>query len=233
MSWLLPPHASTFGPDIDRIYYIILWITGITFVLTEVTLLYFLMKYRHKEGRKAAYIHGNVKAEIIWTIIPTLIVVGIAMMSKGVWDTIRNPALIPADAIPMIVTAKQFEWNVTYAGLDGRLGTGDDFEVRNQLHIPVDRPVVVHLRSEDVIHSFFLPDMRVKQDAVPGMETPVWFQATATGQFPLACAELCGLGHYSMDARLTVHSADEFAEWQSEQMAAAGVGPSSSLPGGL
>ncbi len=233
MSWLLPPHASTFGPDIDRIYYIILWITGITFVLTEVALLYFLVKYRHKEGRKAAYIHGNVKAEIIWTVIPTLIVVGIALMSMGVWDTVRNPNSIPADAIPMIVTAKQFEWNVTYAGLDGRLGTGDDFDVRNQLHIPVDRPVVVHLRSDDVIHSFFLPDMRVKQDAVPGLETPVWFEATQTGEFPLACAELCGLGHYTMDARLTVHSAAEFADWQSEQMAAAGVGPTATQTGGF
>lgn len=233
MSWLLPPSVSTFGPDIDRIYYIILWITGITFVLTEVTLVYFLMRYRHKEGRKAAYMHGNVKAEIVWTVIPTLIVVGIALMSKGVWDTVRDPNRIPDDAIPVIVTAKQFEWNVTYAGLDGQLGTGDDFELRNQLHVPVNRPVVVHLRSEDVIHSFFLPDMRVKQDAVPGMETPVWFEATETGEFPLACAELCGLGHYTMDARLTVHSASEFADWQTEQMAAAGVGASSSLPGGL
>lgn len=219
MSWILPPNFSTYGDDIDRIYYIILWITGIVFVLTQVTLLYFLVKYRHQEGRKAEYIHGNVKAEVIWTAVPTVIVLGIALMSKPIWDQIRNPALIPDDAMEVIVTAKQFEWNVTYPGSDGQLGTNDDFDVRNQLHVPVDRAVVVLLRSDDVIHSFFLPDMRVKQDAVPGMETPVWFEATQAGEYPLACAELCGLGHYTMDARMTVHSADDFQAWQAEQIA--------------
>ena len=232
MSWLLPPTASTFGVDIDRIYYIILWITGIVFVLTEVTLVYFLVRYRHRDGRRAEYIHGNVKAEVIWTVIPALIVIGIALMSKGVWAEIRDPNLIPDGAVEMIVTAKQFEWNVTYAGPDGRLGTGDDFTVRNQLHVPVDQAVVVHLRSEDVIHSFFLPDMRVKQDAVPGMETPVWFQATKTGEYPLACAELCGLGHYTMDGRLTVHSQDEFRDWQAQQTAQATGGAQAGVPGG-
>jgi len=106
---------------------------------------------------------------------------------------------------------------VTYPGADGQLGTGDDFTVRNQLHVPVDTPVVVHLSSEDVIHSFFIPAFRVKQDAVPGMHIRVWFKAMETGEYELACAELCGLGHYRMRAAVTVHTADDYQRWLSEQ----------------
>jgi cytochrome c oxidase subunit 2 len=110
--------------------------------------------------------------------------------------------------------AKQFEWNVTYPGPDGRLGTEDDFVRRNQLHIPVGRVVHVHLGAEDVIHSFFLPEFRVKQDAVPGRRQPVWFEAMETGTYTLGCAELCGLGHYRMRGTVTVHEADAFDSWQ-------------------
>jgi cytochrome c oxidase subunit 2 len=218
-SWLMPETVSTFGPAIDSLYYVILWITGIVFFATEITLVYFLVKYRHKEGRKAEYIVGNHKAEVIWTITPFVIVVGLALYSKGLWDEIRDPSLIPADAYTIDVIAKQFEWNATYPGPDGQLGTGDDFVARNALHIPVDQPIRVNLQAEDVIHSFFLPEFRVKQDAVPGMNTPVWFEATRTGEFTLACAELCGLGHYRMKGSITVHSQAEFDAWLAGQQA--------------
>lgn len=212
-SWLMPESVSTFGPALDNLYYVILWITGIVFFATEITLVVFLVKYRHREGRKAAYIHGSNKAEVIWTVIPFIIVMALAIYSKGIWDEIRDPARIPPDAYEIDVTAKQFEWNVTYAGADGQLGTSDDFVSRNALHIPVDRPVRINLRAEDVIHSFFLPQFRVKQDAVPGMMTPVWFEATRTGEFTLACAELCGLGHYRMKGVVTVHTQADFQAW--------------------
>jgi len=221
MNWLLPESVSTFGPDIDRIYYLILWITGIVFVGTEALLLWFLFRYRHTEDRKAEYMHGSTKAEVIWTLTPFLVVLGIAFMSRGVWIDIRDPASIPDDAMPMIVSASQFEWNVTYPGPDGRLETDDDFTTRNELHVPVDRPVRVTLRSEDVLHSFFLPDLRVKQDAVPGKDIPVWFEATRAGEYELACAELCGLGHYRMAATVTVHSAESYQEWMSTEVSAA------------
>lgn len=221
MNWLLPETISTYGPEIDRIYYMILWITGIVFVLTEACLVYFLFRYRHKEGRKAAYVHGNAKAEVVWTVIPALIVLFIAFTSRDVWNQIRDPDRIPENAMPIRVTAKQFEWNAVYPGPDGELDTPDDLTSRNILHVPVDRPVVVLLNAEDVIHSFFLPALRVKQDAVPGMETPVWFEATETGEYVLACAELCGLGHYRMKGTLTVHSQADFQAWQAEQAARA------------
>jgi cytochrome c oxidase subunit II len=212
-SWMLPETVSTYGPAIDQMYYIILVITGVVFFLTEGLLIAFLVLYRHKDGRKAAYIHGSTKAEVIWTLTPFLIVMSIALASKSSWDLVKNPADFPADAMQVVVTAKQFEWNVTYAGADGRIGTADDFTSRNQLHVPVDRVVRVNLRSEDVIHSFFLPDFRLKQDAVPGKEISVWFEATRTGDFTLGCAELCGLGHYRMKGTVFVHTEADFQSW--------------------
>ncbi len=216
---MLPEPVSSFGGEIDSLYYLILWITGAIFVVVEVALIAFLVRYRHREGRKATYTHGSKKAEVVWTVIPFILVLYIAYASNDVWldAKLAERGLADEDAIPLKVTAKQFEWNVTYPGPDGRIDTGDDFVVRNQLHVPVGRPVRVDLASEDVIHSFFLPDLRVKQDAVPGMVIPVWFEATETGEYPLACAELCGLGHYRMSASLTVHEPEEYERWAAEE----------------
>lgn len=220
MEWILPPSASTFAGDIDFLYYVILVITGIAFVVVEVGILWFVIRYRARPGRRARYTHGSLRAEVIWTAIPAVTVVALGIMSGGVWNDIKGRSSVPADALPYRVTARQFEWNVTHPGPDGALDTDDDFTIRNQLHVPVGRPVVINLGSEDVIHSFFVPAFRVKQDAVPGMHIRVWFEATEVGAFELACAELCGLGHYRMGAMVTVHEATEFGEWQVNQAAA-------------
>jgi cytochrome c oxidase subunit 2 len=217
ISWMLPPGASTFARDIDWLYYLILIITGIAFVVVEAGLIWFLIKYRARPGRKAHYTHGNNTAEIIWTAIPAVTVVIIGLLSGGVWNNIKGRESVPANAIPYRVHAQQFEWNVTYPGPDGRFDTPDDFTRRNQLHVPVDRPVVVELTAEEVIHSFGIPAFRVKQDAVPGMRIRVWFQATAPGAYELGCAELCGLGHYKMRAIVTVHSQAEYERWLGQQ----------------
>ena len=214
-SWMLPDAFSTFSGDVDAIYYVILWITGVTFVLTEAVLIYLVIRYRHKEGRTVAYDHGNTKLEVVWTAATLFIVVGIGVLSKGAWDRMKID--MPAGAMEIIVTAKQYEWNVTYPGPDGALGTADDFEVLNQVHAPVDQPVWIHLRAEDVIHSLFLPEMRVKQDALPGRDIPVWFEATATGEYTLGCAELCGIGHTTMNGTLTIHTAADFQAWATAQ----------------
>lgn len=221
MGWILPPGASTFASDIDFIYYLILWITGIAFVVVEVGVIVFLVKYRARPGRKATYVEGSTTAEIIWTAVPAVTVVIIGLLSGGVWRAIKGRDSVPPNAIPYVADVKQFEWNFTYAGADGRLGTPDDFVVRNQLHIPVDQPVVLDLVAEDVIHSFFVPAFRVKQDAVPGLATRAWFEATETGEFEIACAELCGLGHYRMRAMVTVHTAEDFQRWVAQQAPAA------------
>ncbi len=225
MNWLLDPSVSTHGPGIDRLYYIILIITGVVFLVTQALLIGFLVRYRGREGRRAAYIHGSTRAEVMWTGATFVVVVVIALMSWGVWQDIKNPVRMPADAYEIVVTARQFEWNAVYAGPDGVHGTSDDFSLLNRLHIPVDRPIKIILRSEDVIHSFWVPDFRVKQDAVPGMETPVWFSVTEPGEYAIGCAELCGLGHYRMRGTVVVHPAAEYDAWNSSQVARGGEAP--------
>lgn len=228
-SWILDPSVSTYGPDIDRLYYIILGITGVIFVATQALLVWFLVRYRHREGQRAAYIHGSTRAEVLWTAGTFIIVLFLALYSRGLWAEIKDPARFPADALQVDVIAKQFEWNVTYPGADGQLETDDDFTVRNQLRVPVDSNIRITLRSEDVIHSFYVPEMRLKQDAVPGMDIPAWFQATTTGQYVIGCAELCGIQHYSMDASFYVHTAAEWQQWNAQQQRAAAGGAATSV----
>ncbi len=216
-SWLLPEGFSTVAADIDLIYYVILWITGVTFLITEVLLVYFVWRYRHKEGRVATFDHGSTKLEIAWTLVPLVIVIGIGIASKGVWDTVKREA--PEGGLELIVTAKQFEWTVTYPGPDGALGTADDFTTLNALHAPEDLPVVLTLRSEDVLHSFFIPAFRIKQDAVPGKDITVWFEAMQPGEYALGCAELCGAGHTTMGGTIFVYTPAEYEVWLQTQAA--------------
>src|SRR6266704_4281034 len=219
MSWWLPLKASTFAGPIDGLFVAILLITGIAFVVVEAGLVWFIVKYRGRPDRKAFYTHGNTRAEVIWTAIPAVTMVALGLISNHYWVLIKNPKSIPPNAYHVGVHAKQFEWQVTYPGPDGKLGTADDFTVRNQLHVTVNEPIAVELTSEDVIHSFFVPEFRLKQDAVPGMHIMAWFQATQTGEFELGCAELCGMGHYKMRARVFVHTPDEYKAWVAQQAA--------------
>jgi len=196
---------------VDRLFTIILGITGVIFVLVEGALLWFLIRYRARPGHTASYIHGNARAEIIWTVVPALIVMYLAFASQRVWAKIQGPP--PPHQLEVGVKAEQFAWNIKYPGPDGQLDTADDLETINQLHIPVGQVVLVRIQSKDVIHSFFLPQFRIKRDAVPGMTSRIWVQATETGQFEIACAELCGLGHYRMRGYLTVETPEAFKDW--------------------
>jgi cytochrome c oxidase subunit II len=210
LSWL-PEVASTYGPRIDKIFYIILYLTGASMVLTEACLFWFAWKYRSRAGRKAHYTHGNHTLEVIWTVIPAIILAGLTMASKPVWDLVHHT--YPKSDVNLLITASQFNWEVRYAGADGKFETPDDVVLNNEMHVPVGKPVRIQLRSKDVIHSFFLPNMRLKQDAVPGLTIPVWFEPTKTGTFEIACAELCGFGHYTMHGILTVQTAEEYKAW--------------------
>jgi cytochrome c oxidase subunit 2 len=217
--WLhLPEQASTYAPQVDGMFHLIMWITGVIFVLVEVIFLVFLWKYRHREGRVAKYTHGNNRLEVIWTIIPALICVMLALLSRRIWDHIKEN--MPHDALEIQVTGEQFAWNFRYPGPDGKFDTPDDVVSLNQMHFPVGKPVVVTLTSKDVIHSFFLPEFRVKQDAVPGMHTRIWFEGNKVGHWEIACAELCGLGHYRMKGFVTVDTPDDYAKWLADQAAA-------------
>ncbi len=217
--WLrLPEQASTYAHEIDGMFHLIMWITGIIFVIVEALLFYFLWKYRHREGRRAHYTHGNNRLEVVWTIIPALICVLLALMSRGLWTKIKER--MPQDALQVEITGEQFAWNFKYAGADGTIGTPDDVITLNQLHFPVGKPVVATLLSKDVIHSFYLPEFRVKQDAVPGLKTRIWFEGNRVGSWDIACAELCGLGHYRMKGQVTVDTTEDFQKWMEEQISA-------------
>jgi len=211
MTLWFPENVSTYGVQIDQLFTIILWITGVIFALVEGALLVFLIRFRHRAGRSAVYVHGNTRVEIVWTVIPALIVIWLAASSQRVWARIQGPP--PPHQLEVEVKAEQFAWNIRYPGPDGQFDSPDDIETINQLHLPVGQVVLVHLKSKDVIHSFFLPEFRLKRDTVPGLTGRVWLQATKTGAFEIVCAELCGLGHYRMRGFLTVETPEEFQQW--------------------
>lgn len=197
-----PENISTYGAAIDGLYMIILYITGVVFIGVEVLLVVFIIKYRGRKDAKArGDVHGNHILEIWWSSIPAVILVILAVMGQRTWAQIRNPANIPKDAIPIEVSARQFAWDIRYAGPDGKFGKTDpkliieenpfgidpndpdgkdDIVKESQMCVPVGKPVKVTITSKDVIHSFFLPNVRIKQDAVPGMKVSIWFQVTKT-----------------------------------------------------
>ena len=213
----LPEGITTTAPTIDRLFYTILWITGVVFVLVQGTLVIFLVRYRRRPGQRAAYTHGNFLVEVIWTVIPALILVYLALRSQHVWSEVRGTP--PPPEFEVEITAEQFAWNVRYAGADGTFNTADDITTINQLHLPVNQTVLVHLKSKDVIHSFFVPQFRMKQDTVPGLTGHIWIKATKTGNFEIACAELCGLGHYRMRGFLVIESPETLKTWLAAQLA--------------
>jgi len=232
MHWWFPGNASSVGGQVDSLFYVILYVTGAVFVLVEAALLIFLVKYRRREGRRATYVEGSTKAEIIWTAIPAVILVSLALFSQPLWSKIKNSDTYPKNADRLAVEAKQFEWHVTYPGPDGKLGTDDDFTKKDELHLVVNHDYVIELTSRDVVHNFFIPAFRIKQDAVPGMHILVWVRPTVAGTYELACAELCGLGHYRMRALVVVQSAAELAAWlRSQGVAVTGTTDTSATAG--
>ena len=223
--WWLPDSLSTYSDKIDFIFYVILAVTGIIFFGVQGILLWFILRYRSRPAAKGYYTHGNTQVEIIWTIIPAVILIILALMGQKVWAEVKMALPIDPNTVQIRIQAEQFAWNVQYSGVDGKFETPDDIRNINQLHIPVGKPVQVTLTSiekEDkpaVIHSFFLPEFRLKQDVMPGMAIDVWFEAKKTGKYEIACAEFCGLGHYRMRGFLSIHSPEGFEAWLAEQAA--------------
>jgi cytochrome c oxidase subunit 2 len=235
-----PVLASEHGGRIDGLFMGVLIVTGIAFVLVQGALGYFIARYGENGSERAAYWHDNPKAEAFLLITTALILTVLVFWGQRVWAGIYFSDQ-PADATIIEITGEQFAWNFHYPGADGQFGrtdvklitsanfiglnrddppAKDDLVIQNVMHVPVGKPVRVRLRSKDVIHSFFLPNLRVKQDAVPGMGIEVWFTPTRPGQYEIACAELCGLGHYRMKAALTIdESQDAFNKWLQEAIA--------------
>ena len=218
LNWWLPENVSTFGRDIDWLFHLIYAITAITGILVFVALIAFLVMYRDRPGRRARYTHGNTTLEIVWTIVPALILVVLTFLSVPAWSKIKMSQ--PPTDLVIQVNAKQFNWQVSYPGPDGKFGTADDKQFLDEMHVPVNKPVKVILKSQDVIHSFFVPSFRIKQDAVPGREISAWFDATKPGKYEWPCAELCGFGHSGMKGWVYVHTPADYEKWAAENLKA-------------
>ncbi len=231
----LPELVSAQGADVDRQMTFTLWIAGFAFVLAHVLLGVFLWRFGGRRPGPALYWHESPRMEIIWTVVTAIVFVGLGLQGSRIWakEYLTEP---PANAMTVEVVGQQFAWNFRYPGPDGKFGRtrpdkvddsegnyiglddgdpagNDDITTQNIVAVPVNRPVQLIIRSRDVLHSFFVPVLRFKQDAVPGMGIPVHFTATKVGEYEVACAELCGMQHYKMRARFLVMTDADFAAW--------------------
>ena len=233
--WWFTPIASNWTM-IDTTVNLTFWITGIVFVAVNLFIAYAIYKYRHKPGHKAAYEPENTKLEIWLTVITSIGIAAMLVPGLVVWADFVEP---PEDAAVIEALGKQWDWSFRFPGDDGTLGatapgfvsatnpfgidpkdtTGHDdiLVTANELHLPIDQPVKVLLRSLDVLHNFTVPQFRVKMDLVPGMITYLWFTPTRTGTFDLLCEELCGLAHHTMRGHVIVDEQADYETWLDAQ----------------
>lgn len=237
--WQPPEVASKAGEGIDSVINYLLVSTGIVFVIGHAGLIWLIWRYSGKSD--AGYKPETPKAQWMWALVPVLCMaaiseIGVLVIGGPAWNELYG--MPPDDALKVEVVGKQFEWIVRYAGKDGKFDPtkpqkvreprnplgfvdedNDDIVARNVLTVPVNKPVVVKLRTLDVQHSFSIPAFRLKQDLVPGLPTQTRFTATKTGKFEIVCAELCGMGHYRMRGEVHVLEQKDFDEWMRKKQA--------------
>jgi cytochrome c oxidase subunit 2 len=202
MNWV-PEVASSFAGKVDGVLWFITILSLVFFVLITILLVYFSFKYKRRtENDETPHITGNETLAIIWTIIPSALLMVIFVYAFIVYKEMRTP---PADAVEVNVTAKQWLWVFNY---------GNGKSTINELYVQHNRPVKMVMRADDVLHSFFVPAFRVKQDTVPGMYTQLWFKPTKVGTYDLFCAEYCGTGHSNMLAKVYVMSPEAYSRWE-------------------
>lgn len=233
--WGLPFNASAGGAEVDRIIFGVHILMFALFIGWSAYLILALFKFRARSGHQATYKQNHFKAptyaEVAVALFEVLLLVG---FSFPIVHKVNNAFPDPKTALHVRVVAEQFAWSFHYPGDDGIFGKTDpklmggsnpvgldpadpagkdDIVTINQMHVPVNKPVIAQLSSKDVIHSFGIPVMRVKQDAIPGQSIPLWFEAAKTGNFEIACAQLCGLGHYRMRGFFIVEGEEDFKKW--------------------
>lgn len=229
--WWFPESITEHGPSVDRQFMITIVVCGIAFAAAQIGLGWVVWKYRDSaDKQRALYSHGNNRLEVIWTVVTAIVFISLGVMGQRVWASL-NLNSAPAGSYLIEVTAQQFAWNVHYPGKDNLFGKTDpqfiddttnpvglvatdanakDDSVTPTLVIPVNRPVELVLKSKDVTHSFWVPQLRFKQDLVPGMAIRVHFTANKIGKYELACAELCGMNHFKMKSYLLVLPQTDF-----------------------
>lgn len=247
----IPSASSVHGKETDFWFWFGMAVVTASFVIVNSVLFYFPLKYRYNKNRKAHFYPHNNTLEIVWTLIPAVIMAGLVFTGLRVWNKVMSDA--PKDAEIVEIMGKQFGWQVRYGGVENnKLGnynykliddaagnefgidftdenSFDDFTNSSELHIPKGKPVLLKIRARDVLHSVFIPHMRVKMDAVPGMPTKFWFiadKSTADMQaelgnpnfkYEIACTEVCGRSHFAMKLILVVDEPADYEKWKKEQ----------------
>jgi cytochrome c oxidase subunit 2 len=241
------PIASEHGVRTDNLFWITTAVTGVVFLITHILLFWFPWQFRYNENRRAYFYPVNDKLEVIWTVVPAIVLALLVIGGWQVWSDITDKA--PDDAEVVEIMGYQFAWRVRYPGMDDKLGnydfrlidaenqfgmdftdrsSFDDFTPRNMV-LPKGQPVLLKIRARDVLHSVFAPHFRLKMDAVPGMPTQFWFVPTKTTaemraelgnpdfNYEIACTEICGRGHFSMRMMVEVVEPEEYQEWKESQ----------------
>ncbi|HET9235888.1 MAG TPA: cytochrome c oxidase subunit II [Oligoflexus sp.] len=216
---LLRESASTFARDIDHLIAWVAILGGFWWLIAEGVLVWLIVKFRHKEGVRAQYITGEKKEEMKWIHWPHNLIllcdVAIIIMAINVWYNVKQK-LPPADDTIRVI-GQQWSWRFVHSGKDGILGTPDDVETVEDLHVQVGKTYHFKLETTDVLHNFSVPVFRLKQDSIPGRVITGWFKPTMTGTFDIQCAEMCGIGHGIMMGRIHVQTPEEYDQWLSTQ----------------
>jgi cytochrome c oxidase subunit II len=206
MEWLrvvqLPPQGNRYAAQVDDVYMIIWWISAAFFVMISGAIFYFVMKYRRRrEGETTPHLSHHTGLEVLWTVLPTLIAIGIFVIG---FIPYMDGQVAPGDAMEIQVIAKKWVWEFEYP---------NGIRTLNEIHVPAGKAVRLVMSSQDVLHSFFIPSMRVKQDVLPNRYTTVWFDAEQLGQHTVFCTEYCGRGHSDMVAKISVDDARTYQDW--------------------
>ena len=212
------PAASTYAEHIDGLFSLIFWLVGFWFVVCQGAFFWLLFKFKKRDGVKAQYVTGDIKSEKRWISYPHLLVlvcdVFIIWGAVRVWYEIKQD-LPPAQETVRVI-GQQWAWTFVHPGPDGQIDTADDIAKVNELNLKVDTLYHYKLEAKDVLHNFSVPAFRLKQDAIPGRVITGWFEPTLTGNFSVQCAEICGIGHGLMGARVIIHTAEDYAAWNAK-----------------
>jgi cytochrome c oxidase subunit 2 len=237
----MPVAASAHAGEVDQIMALVHWLMAVLFIGWGAFFAYVLIRFRRRRNPTASYVGARGRfASVVEVGVLVAEIVLLAFFSIPFWSANVDAQPPEAGATVVRVVAEQFAWNVHYPGADGRFGrtaiqlvdpdnplgldrrdpaARDDITTINVLNLPVGRPAIIQLSSKDVIHSLGMPQMRVKQDAIPGIVQPVWFTPTQTGRWEIACSQLCGLAHYRMKATYGILTEAQYAAWLAEEAA--------------
>jgi cytochrome c oxidase subunit 2 len=235
----LPNVASAHGPEVDFLMALVHWLMLLLFVFWGAYYVYVLVRFRASRNPQASYegtSGGFSKVQEAGVVAVEAVL--LLAFAFPLWGFLKHDFPDAGEAFEVHVIAEQFTWNVHYAGADGVFGrrsadlvdvvsnpvgldrsdpaAADDVTIPDELHLPVGRPAVIRLSSKDVIHSFGIPEMRIKQDAIPGLLIPIWFTPTVEGEYEIACAQLCGPSHYRMRGYVTVEPERDLHSWLAE-----------------